>query len=937
MKLIFHVFVAVAVFLTVIESYNFLNQQNTRAFLSNKYATAGKLKSINGFRRNMCCDSSKTPIYDIKSEKGVHTISFEVFGKKMSFESGKIGRQAGGSVVAKVEDTMVYATACNERDAKPIDFAPLRVDFFARYSAVGQTVGAFHRRDSRGDDNEILVARLIDRPIRPMLHEGWQHETQLLSWVLSYDKINSYEPLAICASSAAATISQIPLHKPVAGVEVGLIDNEIVVNPTKQQQANSTLQLTIAGTKDGILMIEGFSDFVTEEIFLEALQKGHEAIGQICDGISEFQKIAGVPKKTDTLRHIPKDLIENMDKVYGNKLLKALSIGDKHKRGAAVAKIEEEIIARFNADTIASLSQVKRPALTNGDEDSDAIINSDDDPNLVTNNAEEIVINDESAELEDEASELPKLFDASEIIPATIQLSATSSSDRFNLKYDPLDIKVTIKKLLVRILRRLIIVTGKRSDGRTVEEVRPIDIETSLIPCAHGSSLFTRGETQSLSTATLGSKAMEAKYETLDVLAAKKFYLQYKFPPSSVGEVGRVGGISRREVGHGNLAERALLPCIPTSENFPYSIRAESLITESCGSSSMATVCGCCLAMLDAGVPLKTMVAGVAMGLILGENEGEEPVILTDILGLEDALGTMDFKVAGNEVGISTFQLDIKNEGLTIDTLKRALYQAKRGRLHVLDTMKAHLSEPRALKSNIPRILEISVPPDALGKIIGPKGKTVQSLIELYGLKNINLEDDGSIQIESLSNEKNEEAKAAIMKIVEEATKPREGRGGGRGGGSSGEGKEPPAGPPPEPGVIYKECEIKGIHGFGVFVEVLPGYEGLVHISELEIKKIPDPTSAGFVVGQKIDVKCLGINDKGQLRFSRRAVLMRETNVNSSVLTSPSMLANGAEGSSQAPAVPAGPPAYRRRQPVENSVPAVPADTPVPIVPLPEQ
>lgn len=360
---------------------------------------------------------------------------------------------------------------------------------------------------------------------------------------------------------------------------------------------------------------------------------------------------------------------------------------------------------------------------------------------------------------------------------------------------------------------------------------------------------------------------MEAKYETLDELSSKRFYLQYKFPPCSVGEVGRVGGISRREVGHGNLAERALIPSIPSTDLFPYSMRAESLITESCGSSSMATVCGSCLALLDAGVPLKSMVAGVAMGLILGEDVNEEPVILTDILGLEDALGTMDFKVAGDDKGITTFQLDIKSDGLTIEILEKALEQARVGRLHVLDIMKQVINKPKPLKDTIPKILEFSVAIEFLGKIIGPKGKTVLGLIESFHVKDISISDNGNIQIESFDDNKNQLVKEAILKLISEGNEKS----------SKKKDDEEPKGEPPEIGLVYRDCEIVGVHNFGVFVKVINGHEGLVHVSELDVKRIPDPASAGFTIGMKLDVKCLGLNDKGQLRLSRRQVLLRDT------------------------------------------------------------
>ena len=578
-----------------------------------------------------------------------HTLTVEVAGKTMTFETGKMGRQASGAVVAQVADSMVYSTVCMEREAKEVDFTPLRVDWFARYSAVGQTVGAFHRRDSRGDDSEILIARLIDRPLRPMIADGWQHETQVLTHVLSYDRVHPLEALSICAASAALALSAVPMVKPIAGVEVGMVDGQLILNPTKQQKGNSTLSLTMAGTKDGILMIEGDAKFLPEEAMVEALALGHSAIGIICDAISILADKAGRPKKTDTLHALPQTLLDEIDAGFGDALEEALNIGDKHERGAAVGAVESRIKAAFvgtvpRKGEYESMAVGVNDARLSGEELPVAI----DDPNdIPPTTVSEVPGQDENDE--DEASELNAL--------QVDKDGAEANQQELQTEYTSVDIQKATKKLLVRRLRGMIQRTGRRSDGRGVEDIRPISIENSILPRAHGSALFTRGETQAIATATLGSKAMEARFENLDELSTKSFYLQYRFPPSSVGEVGRVGGMNRREVGHGNLAERALLPCIPTKDDFPYSIRAESLITESCGSSSMATVCGCALAMLDAGVPLKTPVAGVAMGLILGEDERDEPVILTDILGLEDALGTMDFKVAGNETGITSFQV----------------------------------------------------------------------------------------------------------------------------------------------------------------------------------------------------------------------------------------------------------------------------------------
>jgi polyribonucleotide nucleotidyltransferase len=793
-----------------------------------------------------------------------HSLSFEVAGKVMTFETGRLGRQASGAVVASVEDSMVYSTVCLDRETSEVDFTPLRVDWFARYSAVGQTVGAFHRRDSRGDDTEILVARLIDRPLRPMIKEGWSHETQILTHVLSYDRIHPLEALSICAASAAMAVSAVPMVKPIAGVEVGIVDGNLKVNPTKQEKENSTLSLVMAGTKDGILMIEGEADFLPEETLIEALTIGHTAIGIICDAISEFSNKVGKQKKLDTLYNLPDGLIDSIDQIFGDEIEKALKIGDKHERGKAVSIVESKIREQFVGASDASMLAVN-DAIASDDTLEVVVI---DDEGDVT---EPPVLGIDEVD-EDEASELAS-------VSATTTTTPLSIPDEY--LYTPLDIKKATKKLLVRRLRAMILKTGQRSDGRGVEDVRSISIEHNLLPRTHGSSLFTRGETQALATATLGGKGMEARYENLDELSTKSFYLQYRFPPSSVGEVGRVGGINRRETGHGNLAERALLPCIPDKEKFPYTIRAESLVTESCGSSSMATVCGCCLAMLDAGVPLKAHIAGVAMGLILGETQDEEPVILTDILGLEDALGTMDFKIAGDNEGITSFQLDIKSEGLTLSILKRALKQAHNARLHILEKMRKAVPQALKMKDTIPRILEFSIPGSAIGKIIGPKGKTIQTLTETHEVTNINIEEvgnEGVVQIESFDDDTNQAAKDAVLQLVKQAAEGDDKKGNKRMGrrGKDSDENGTPKGSPPETGQIYRGCKIVSVLNFGVFVEVTPGYEGLVHVSELETKRIVSPEAAGFKADDTIDVKMIGKNDKGQLRLSRRAVLMRD-------------------------------------------------------------
>jgi len=435
----------------------------------------------------------------------VHKLAFNVNGNIMSFETGKIGRQASGAVVASLNDTMVYSTVCIERDPTPVDFTPLRVDYFARFSAVGQTVGAFHRRDSRGDDTEILVARLIDRPIRPMIVDGWQHETQILSWVLSYDKKLPPEALAICSASAAMCVSEVPFAKPIAGVEVGLVDGQLKVNPTKSEMENSTLHLTIAGTKDGILMIEGAADFLSEAVMVQALTLGHEVIGKICDAISAFAAAVNPVKRTDTLRKSPSTLVDRMDSVFGDELQKALDIKDKHTRGAAVAKVEKKISKEFSAPLVTSSG----PSLKIDEDDSVAVIQADADATPLPGDITEdvLVATEPEKGFDAEAAEA----EASELMSGGRQSSLASINVASNAGNDPIDVKIAIKKLLVRRLRGMILSTGKRSDGRTVEGVRPIEIETSFLPGAHGSALFTRGETQSLATATLGSKAMEAK------------------------------------------------------------------------------------------------------------------------------------------------------------------------------------------------------------------------------------------------------------------------------------------------------------------------------------------------------------------------------------------------------------------------------------------
>lgn len=720
------------------------------------------------------------------------------------FETGKIGRQAAGAVTLKRGDTILYSTASRDKDPKEkIDFLPLSVEHQERFSSAGMTSGSYNRRDGRPAEHEVLTCRLIDRPLRPLVAEGWRHETQLLNWVLSYDGERSCDPLAITAAATAMYISDVPLDKPVAASMVGYIDGQFVLNPTNEQMERSELNLTVAGTKDAVLMIEGAADFLTEEVMIEAVSVGHEAIKKLCVAIEEFGAIVGKEKNYSTI-------------------------------AAPIEGLEEEVVEAFT-DKVESLWNEE------GRKD----------------------------DLSSSMSALSKEVWAS-----------------FEEKYpeDKNQVMGNYKKLLCKKMYEKAKKTGVRCDGRKLDEVRNIDIDTTFLPKVHGSALFTRGETQAIATATLGDSGMKQKIDKIDGQEKKRFYLQYTFPPSCVGETGRVGAPGRREIGHGNLAERALARSIPSEKEFPYSIRVESLITESNGSSSMASVCGGCLALMDAGVPIKNPVAGIAMGMLLADTHSvsdDDAIIVSDILGTEDGLGTMDFKVAGDRNGISTFQLDIKCEGLTIETMARALKQAKEGRLHILDKMDEVLAAPREeLPPTIPRISTFKIPEGNIGKVIGPGGKQIRAVIEDFELSNMDVQEDGTIQLSSLKTDMLKKAEEFVMDLVKQGG----GRGGDRGGGG---GRKPVyAGKMPVEGEVYKG-KITGIHQFGVFLEIMPGaedgsyggLEGLCHVSELHTERVRN--CEGFVNSmgvEELEVKYLGKNNKGKLQLSRKAVMEDKKN-----------------------------------------------------------
>lgn len=690
------------------------------------------------------------------------TISVLIGGKELSFETGKIARQAGGSVIVRCGETMVFSAVCAAPEAESdIDFLPLKVDYKESFSSAGKTLSGFIKREGRPTEKEILTSRLIDRPLRPMFEDGYYNEVQVLSYVWSYDGVNSPDPLAICSASAALVISDIPLIKPIGAVRVGLIENQYIINPSAEQQKKSKLDLMIAGTEDAVLMIEGACDFLTEEQVLESIKIGHQEIQKICETLATWQAHLGKPKNRSTLRPLPKDVLDAVKSLADPLLEQALRIKEKQKREEALDTVKTAV--------------------------NKALLPEDAEP-----------------------------------------------------KYSATDVAGAFKQVSAAKMRQMILKENIRSDGRTNLDIRPIDVEQSILPRAHGSSLFTRGETQSLAVCTLGGESMSQRFENLDEESSQRFYMQYFFPPFSVGEVGRIGTPGRREIGHGKLAERALTALVPPKEVFPYTIRLESNITESNGSSSMASVCGGCLAMMDAGVPIKRPVAGIAMGLIL---EKDQFAILSDILGIEDALGDMDFKVAGDHQGITAFQMDIKIEGITIEIMRIALDQAKAGRIHILEKMLGVCPKYKEQMSiYAPRIETIQIKPSKIATVIGPGGKQIRAIIEQTGVQ-IDINDDGLVSISAANLTNIEAAKKIIHGLTADI----------------------------EIDKIYSG-KVTSIVPFGVFVEILPGKEGLCHISEFDnarIANLADHVKQGDI----ITVKVLDINERGQVKLSRKATL----------------------------------------------------------------
>ncbi|KAM3282075.1 putative polyribonucleotide nucleotidyltransferase 1, chloroplastic [Capsicum chacoense] len=745
------------------------------------------------------------------------SVRIPVGDRHITVETGLIGRQASGAVTIRDGETIIYTTVClSDVPSEPGDFFPLSVHYQERFSAAGRTSGGFFKREGRTKDHEVLICRLIDRPLRPTMVKGFYYETQVLSWVLSYDGLHPPDALAVTAAGIAMALSEVPNSEVVAGVRIGLIGDKFVVNPTIQEMENSKLDLLLAGTKNATLMIEGYCDFIPEDKLLEAVKVGQDAVRGICKEVEGLVQKCGKPKMFDAIRLPPKELYKLVEEIAGSELVEVLQIKNKIPRRKALSSLEDHVISILSEkgyiSTMGALGSTEMmPDLLEEDED------------------EEVVVDGEVDEGDVHIKPI-----ARKTVP---------------LLFSEVDVKLVFKEVTSKFLRKRIVEKGKRSDGRSPQEIRSIDARCGLLPRAHGSALFTRGETQSLAVVTLGDKQMAQKIDNLvDEDEYKRFYLQYSFPPSCVGEVGRVGAPSRREIGHGMLAERALEPILPPDDDFPYTVRVESTITESNGSSSMASVCGGCLALQDAGVPVKCSIAGIAMGMVLDTKEfgGDgTPLILSDILGSEDASGDMDFKVAGNDVGITAFQMDIKVGGITLPIMKQALLQAKDGRKHILAEMSKCSPPPsRKLSKYAPLIHVMRVKPEKINLIIGAGGKKVKSIIEETGVEAIDTQDDGVVKITAKDLSSLEKSKAIISNLTMV----------------------------PTVGDIYRNCEIKSIAPYGAFVEIAPGREGLCHISELSANWLAKAEDA-FKVGDRLDVKLIEINDKGQLRLSRRALL----------------------------------------------------------------
>ncbi|MBH0167781.1 MULTISPECIES: polyribonucleotide nucleotidyltransferase [Fictibacillus] len=688
------------------------------------------------------------------------TFTMDWAGRTLTFEIGELAKQANGAVMVRYGDTAVLSTAVASKQPKNLSFFPLTVNYEERLYAVGKIPGGFIKREGRPSEKAVLASRLIDRPIRPLFADGFRNEVQVVSTVMSVDQNCSSEMAAMIGSSLALSISDIPFEGPIAGVTVGRIEGEFVINPTVEQNEKSDIQLIVAGTKHAINMVEAGAEEVSEEVMLEAIMFGHEEIKRLIAFQEEIVSEIGKEKMEIVLHELDKDVEQEVREFVGNDVKEAVKVVEKHARQEALDAVSANVASRYEED-------------------------------------------------EDKASEA----------------------------------KEVLHKLIKEEVRRLILKEKVRPDGRKTDEIRQLSSKVGILARTHGSGLFTRGQTQALSICTLGALGDVQVLDGLGVEESKRFMHQYNFPPFSVGETGFMRGPGRREIGHGALGERALEQVIPNEEEFPYTIRLVSEVLESNGSTSQASICASTLALMDAGVPIKAPVAGIAMGLI---SDGEDVTVLTDIQGMEDHLGDMDFKVAGTPNGITALQMDIKISGINREILQEALTQAKEGRMIILKSMLATLSESRTqLSQYAPKILTMKINPDKIRDVIGPSGKIINKIIEETGVK-IDIEQDGTVFIASTDEAMNKKAKKIIEDIVREV--------------QVGE---------------YYMGKVKRIEKFGAFVELFSGKDGLVHISELaeeRVGKVEDVVK----LGDEIMVKVMEIDNQGRVNLSRKVVLKEE-------------------------------------------------------------
>ncbi|WP_227935854.1 polyribonucleotide nucleotidyltransferase [Alkalihalobacillus deserti] len=694
-------------------------------------------------------------------EQTKHVFKMDWAGRELTVETGQLAKQANGAVLVRYGDSAVLSTATASKEPKDLNFFPLTVNYEERLYAAGKIPGGFIKREGRPSERAILTSRLIDRPIRPLFPDGFRNEVQVISIVMSSDRNASSEMAAMIGSSLALSVSDIPFDGPIAGVTVGRLDGNFIINPTTEQLEQSDIDLVVAGTKQAINMVEAGADQVAEEVMLEAIMFGHEEIKKLIAFQEEIASAVGKEKSEIKLKQVDSELEKEVRTLAEAELKKAVQVQEKHARAEAIDAVKNKTVESFE-------------------------------------------------ERED-----------------------------INLG----DVKEVLHKIVKEEVRRLITIDKVRPDGRKVDEIRPLASQVNLLPRTHGSGLFTRGQTQALSICTLGALGDVQILDGLGIEESKRFMHHYNFPQFSVGETGPIRGPGRREIGHGALGERALEPIIPNEVDFPYTIRLVSEVLESNGSTSQASICASTLAMMDAGVPIKAPVAGIAMGLVKHQ---EHVSVLTDIQGMEDALGDMDFKVAGTSEGITALQMDIKISGINREILEEALAQAKRGRMVILESMLSAIAETRQeLSTYAPKIMTMNIKPDKIRDVIGPSGKMINKIIEETGVK-IDIEQDGTVYISSVDASMNDKARAIIEDIVREV----------------------------EVGQTYLG-KVKRIEKFGCFVELFKGKDGLVHISQLaeeRVEKVEDVVK----LGDEMLVRVTEVDNQGRVNLSRKVILKEE-------------------------------------------------------------